>query len=132
MKMALIINGVPIEKGKAYTIQDLKFTPNQVISGNGITKEKEKVLLITIDYKYKNELHSDGVVHEPKNEKHLYDYGEIKKEKIHLFVRHCHKGVYLYIGKMTYVTHYDRDRNKLFIKNTKKKSSATKKKIKGK
>jgi len=115
--MATIINGKNIEKGKAYTIQDLGFTPNKVISGTGITREKQKVLLITIDYKYRNELHSDGVVHEPRNEKPLYDYGEIKKEKIHLFVRHCRKGVYLYIGKMTYTTRYDKKRNKLFIKN---------------
>ena len=128
--MATIINGRNIGKGKAYTIKDLGFTPNQVISGTGTTIEKEKVLLITIDYKYRNELHSDGVVHEPRNKKPLYDYEEIRKEKIHLFVRHCRKGVYLYIGKMTYAIHYDRDRNKLFIKKPpkNKKHGQTKKK----
>jgi len=128
--MAVKINGKNIEKGQAYKIEDLGFMPQQVISGNGKTKEKEKVLLITIDYKYRNELHSDGVVHEPRNKKPLYGYGEIKKDKIHLFVRHCHKGVYLYIGKMTYATHYDRDRNKLFIKNPKKNQVQQRKKLK--
>lgn len=136
--MAVKINNVSVEKGKAYTTKDLKFSPHEVRTGKVITKNGETVIFITIDYKYRNELHSDGVVHEPRNQKPLFDYGKIEEKeketkiKTYLFVRHCHKGAYLYIGKMTCATHYDRDRNKLYIKNPPKKSSGTKKKIKGK
>jgi hypothetical protein len=116
--MALTINGVPVEKGQAYTTKQLGFIPNDVIRGYKETK-KWKLLFVTIDYKYHNELHSDGIVHEPRNGKPLFDYGKIEnpKPETHLFVRHCRKGEFLYIGEMSYAIRYDKNRNKLFIKD---------------
>ena len=122
------IKGMPFEKGKVYrTTKDLGLKPIEVRSGT-VETNNEKVLFITIDYKYHNELHSDGIVHEPHNKNPIYPYGKIIKEpkNTYLFARHYHGGVFLYIGELDYTIRYDKKRNKMFIKDDRRLKSRVK------
>ncbi|MCL2879965.1 MAG: hypothetical protein FWF29_06960, partial [Treponema sp.] len=67
-----------------------------------------------------NELHSDGIVHQPSEEKYLLK-GSEKDEKYlgtHIMVRYYPKGdlEYEYIGEEQYAIRYDTKRNKVFVK----------------
>jgi len=115
------IKGMPFKKGQPYsTTKDLGLKPLDVRSGT-VETDKEKLIFVTIDYKYHNELHSDGIVHEPRKGNPLTLYGKIKKElkKTYLFARHYRGGVFLYIGELNYTIRYDKKRNKMFIKEDK-------------
>jgi len=112
--------GITLKKGKCYTHGDLNiFYPNSLKSY--VETEGNKFLFVTINNgKYKNELHSDGVVHQPSDEKYLLK-GSEKDEKYqgtHLMVRYHPKGdlEYEYIGDELYAIRWDNKRNKVFLK----------------
>ena len=123
MATVKMVSGKPFIKGKAYaTGADLQLRGLDVRSGT-VETPTETLLFVTLNYKYHNELHADGIVHEPRNRSPLVDYGDIdpppsKKlpKPFHLFVRHNRGGVFLYIGELAYSIRYDARRNKLFLK----------------
>ena len=114
------VPGINLKKGKCYTHADLKIGyPNSLKSY--VEVDGMAFLFVTINNgKYKNELHSDGIVHQPSDEKYLLKTSE-KDEKYkdtHIMVRFHPKGdlIYEYIGAEQYAIRYDTNRNKVFIK----------------
>jgi len=75
---------------------------------------------------YQNELHYDGIVHQPREAAYLVDYGVTatnldrndtkKTRKARLFIRYNPKSEFEYIGDMDYFARYDFTRNKIFVK----------------
>ena len=113
-------SGVNLKKGKCYTHADLGiFYPNTLKSY--VEVDGSPFLFVTINNgKYRNELHSDGIVHQPSEEKYLLK-GSEKDEKYlgtHIMVRYYPKGdlEYEYIGEEQYAIRYDTKRNKVFVK----------------
>jgi len=86
-----------------------------------VIKNGEHFLFVTINNgKYLNELHPDGVVHEPATDKDLVkESGKTETHKgRHILVRFISKGdlEYEYIGDEEYMIRYDQKRNKIFVK----------------
>jgi hypothetical protein len=108
------------DKGKLYSHGDfnIKFP---VILKPHVTIGDEEFLFVTIKNKgkFRNELHQDGVVHEPEEGKDLLK-GSEKDEKHkdrHILVRFHSKGdlKYEYIGDELSMVRYDQTRNKIFV-----------------
>jgi len=77
-------------------------------------------------FKYQNELHNDGIVHETNGNKGLYKYEDEYDEEELKKLRQKHKGKfvmirfsprmdYLCIGRIEYIMRYDPKRNKIFL-----------------
>ena len=108
------------DRGKCFTRSELGL-PSEYRRNSHVKYGKEEYLFVTINNgKYMNELHADGVVHEPANKKDLagYDFKKSKDhEGRHIMVRFLNKGnlEYEYIGDEQYMIQYDKIRNKIFI-----------------
>jgi len=99
--------------GKLFTRKELGLQP-QHITGHVIIG-KVHYQFVTIQRKYRNELHPDGVVIEVKDK---YDPKEFLATKgRHIFVRFQEKGdrEFEYIGTEAYICRYDEKRNKIFL-----------------
>ena len=82
----------------------------------------KKYLLVTIKHRslYLNELHNDGVVHEPRGSRYRIDYGFGQSKKFtgrHILVQYFGIKDYQYIGDEDYIIRYDPKRNKIFLKS---------------
>ena len=110
----------PEDKGKCFTRRDLEL-PRSTDRKSHVEFEKEKYLFITINNgKYLNELHMDGVVHEPSKSFELADYCKINNtlnKDRHIMVRFLNKGnlEYEYIGDEQYIFRFDKRRNKIIV-----------------
>jgi len=113
-------SGISLKKGKCYTRADLNIRYPETLKSY-VKVDGREFLFVTVDNgKYQNELHSDGVVHEPSEEKYLIKSSE-KDEKYkgtHIMVRFHPKGdlVFEYIGQEQYAIRWDTTKNKIFIK----------------
>ena len=93
------------------------------------TKDGQQYLFVTIrnEKKYQDELHYDGVVHEPQKKedggdsKDIVKYGEINKEfpGMRIMVRYNTGTEYEFIGTFWYMIRYDERRNKIFLEEEK-------------
>ena len=110
------------KKGEHYTHTDLgityPLTLNSYVQYGG-----NRYLFVTIknkDNNWQNELHNDGLVHEPGDPKHLVPYSpenDTKQQGMYIMVRYYSAGPYLCLGELNYQSRYDIKRNKLFIKD---------------
>jgi len=111
--------GINLKKGKCYAHADLNIHYPETLKSYTIV-DGEAFLFITVNNgKYQNELHSDGVVHQPTEEKYLVK-GSGKDEKYkgtHILIRFHPKGdlVYEYIGDEQNAIRWDTTKNKIFV-----------------
>ena len=111
--------------GNCYTHTELGITYPQTLK-SFVKVGNEKYLFISINNKkkYRNELHSDGVVYEPKDVADLIKCPSCSKatedKGMHIMVRFHTAGSYMYVGDQLYIGRYDRERNKVFIKDIEK------------
>jgi len=110
----------PEDKGKCFTRAALGLGKADFRKSD-VTVKNERYLFITINNeRYLNELHADGVVHEPRSRKELIDY-DLKAAKTHkgrhIMVRFLNKGnlEYEYIGDELHMIRYDLNRHKIFV-----------------
>jgi len=108
--------------GKLYTRTQLGLQPQHYQKSYIRLSNGAEYLFVSIKNKdnYMNELHADGIVHEP-GKKDLVPYDPasyIKYKGRHIMVRFQEKGdrEYEYIGDEAYICRYDLKRNKVFIK----------------
>jgi len=111
--------GVNLKKGKCYTHTDLNIHYPETLRSFSKADGREFLFITVNNGKYHNELHSDGVVHQPTEEKYLIK-GSEKDEKYkgtHIMVRFHPKGdlFYEYIGVEQYATRWDTNKNKIFV-----------------
>jgi hypothetical protein len=115
--------GTSLKKGKMYSHADLNIKFPDVLKPHYENKNTgKKYFFVTIknNGKYRNELHPNGVVHEPAEEKYLVK-GSGKDDQNngrHVLVRFHSKGdlKYEYIGDEQYMIRWDMKRNKIFVK----------------
>jgi len=112
----------PKDIGNYYTHTDLGIIYPETLK-SFVRVKNENYLFITIKNKkkYRNELHSDGVVYEPREDADLIKGPSDPKGKEHMcrhiMVRFHSKGSYMYVGDQLYISRYDSKRNKVFIED---------------